>query len=363
MENNIIGVSDVSLGFGSPQINSMVKYLYFKLACKTALILEPDQPEKKYDKSRYQPIALKRIYTGEDIYQGGRAEYIRECAKIINKEGPNILLICCSFTLPVLFYLNYRPQKVIYYNIEMANAYGKDDAILNSAIDGMVDLLIYPEENRAKIDIREYGHRGTPMITVYNCTNHIEDLKEVLDCEQRNGKAIYAGTLDQKNTNVNYFFGEREDDICIDVFGNIASCDSELLKENLLHINEKVNFYGYVENQKLQRIRKEYAFSIVMWNPVNENQLYAAPNKFFEAIADGIIPICAPHPQCEKIIKKYDCGILMNDWSYDSFCDAMLLAEGIYGTPRYSEMVANCRKAVLKELHFERQMKYVEKYL
>lgn len=359
----MIGVSDVSLGFGSPQINSIISYLYFKLGCSTALILEPDQPEKKYNMYRYQPIILKRVYTEENIYQGGRAEYIRECAKIINKEKPDMLLIFCSFTLPVLFYLNYRPRKVIYYNIEMANAYGKDDIILNGAISGKVDLLIYPEENRARIDIRDYGHRGMPMVTVYNCTNHVKDLAEVIGSTERNGKAIYAGKLDQTNTNVHYFFGKRNDKICIDVFGDISSCSSDFIKENLLHINEKMNFYGYVENQKLQIIRKKYAYSIVMWNPVNENQLYAAPNKFFEAIADGVIPICAPHPQCIKIIKKYDCGILMKDWSYDSFCEAMTLAERIYGTQRYSEMVGNCRKAVTKELNFESQMQYIEKYL
>jgi len=30
---------------------------------------------------------------------------------------------------------------------------------------------------------------------------------------------------------------------------------------------------------------KAYCYSIVAWNPDNENQLYAAPNKFFEPIA------------------------------------------------------------------------------
>ena len=33
---------------------------------------------------------------------------------------------------------------------------------------------------------------------------------------------------------------------------------------------------------------KAYCYSIVAWNPDNENQLYAAPNKFFEPIADSI---------------------------------------------------------------------------
>lgn len=362
MGNNIIGVSDVSLGFGSPQINEIVSYLSLKLRCDSAMILEPDQPEKKYDMHRYEPVILRRIYTEEDIYQGGRVEYIRECAKIINEKKPNVLLIVCSFTLPVLFFLSYRPQRVIYYNIEMANAYGRDDEILNQSIADKVDLLVYPEENRAKIDVREYGHRGIPMITVYNCTNHIKDLDTVVDCMQRNGRAIYAGSLSQRNTNLDYFFKERKDEVCIDVFGNVDACENDCLREKLLHINEGVNFYGYVENQRLQEIRKKYAYSIVMWNPINENQLYAAPNKFFEAIADGIIPICAPHPQCRKIIKKYDCGILMNDWSYESFAEAMVLAERIYGTPRYLEMVENCKIAVLKELNFEKQMEKLERF-
>ena len=52
--------------------------------------------------------------------------------------------------------------------------------------------------------------------------------------------------------------------------------------------------------------------------PVTTAQRYAAPNKFFDAIACGTPPICAPHPQCVEVIRKWRCGLLVDDWSSEA---------------------------------------------
>lgn len=361
MAKQIVGISDVSLGFGSPQIPCFMQYMLAHMPGAAGLVLEPDQPEKPYERYRYQAFETERVLTQADAYSAnGRSEYIRICAKKVNQRKPDVLILFCSFTLPVLFSLKYKPQKAIYYNIEMASAYGKHDEVLNTQLAGRADLLIYPERNRAMLDIQKFGFSKIPSVVVMNCTNQKEELQEVLPVSQRNGKIIYSGRLDYENTNARYFLGEDIKDFKIDIFGNIAGENKETLSTEFAKLNSKVRYFGYIESEKLKPIRKEYAYSVVMWNPVNENQYYAAPNKFFEAIADGVIPICTPHPQCVEIIQRYDCGILMRDWSYDAFVEALWLAEKIYASDRYAELVEHCKEAVIKELSWEKQVEKLD---
>jgi glycosyltransferase involved in cell wall biosynthesis len=120
---------------------------------------------------------------------------------------------------------------------------------------------------------------------------------------------------------------------------------------------------GVVASSELARLRKAYCYSIVAWNPDNENQLYAAPNKFFESIADGIPPIAAPHPQCKLILDRYRCGILMGDWSFDSFTRAIRKAMDMLGTLDWEDMVSNCGRAVAAELTWDAQFDRLKQYL
>ncbi len=125
--------------------------------------------------------------------------------------------------------------------------------------------------------------------------------------------------MDLDNTNAVFFTNPSLKHYGIDIYGNFAGSKASLLAEGFSGLNGRVRYYGYLENDMLKQLRPYYAYGIVMWAPVNENQYYAAPNKFFEYIADGVVPICTPHPQCKKIIEKYKCGLLFSDWSYESF--------------------------------------------
>lgn len=364
MNQLIIGISDVSLGYGSIQIPLFMKFLKGKKQGYEARVLEVDQPEKTYVRDRYPEFDIERIMTATPCYtKAGRIEYIRRCAGTVNRLQPEILVLFCSFTLPVLFKLKYRPQMVIYYNIEMASAYGRDDCVLNSLLSGKVDLLIYPESNRAMLDIKKFGLQQIPAVEVFNCTDRQAQGRGHVHMEEKNGKILYSGTLDQENTNAHYLLDKELNQHRIDIFGNVTGKGSGKLRRELLCLNANVRYRGYIANEALREIRRYYAFSIVMWNPVNENQYFAAPNKFFESIMDGVIPIAAPHPQCREIIKNYDCGILMRDWSQDAFREALRTAQRIYGTERYAEMMRNCRRAVRQELSWEKQMTKLEQWI
>lgn len=363
MSVKIVAVSDVSLGFGSTQIPAFMQFLLKTYKNSCGLVIEPDQPEKPYIKDRYKEFKIERVHTHSPCYKNtGRIEYMELATKIVEREKPDILVIFCTFTLPVLFKLKEKPKFVIYYNIEMAAAYGAQDQRLNKQLKDRVDLFIYPEANRERLDIEKYGDRNAPSVIVYNCANERKKTGSI-PIEKRNGKFIYQGTLDAINTNANYLMGSHLEGHSIDIYGNFVGNQIEHLSNGFAKLNGSVRYFGYVENKILAEIRKKYAYGIIMWAPVNENQKYAAPNKFFESIADGVVPIATPHPQCKEIIEKYDCGILIKDWSYEEFCRTIDEAAKIYGTNRYRKLVENCRIAVEKELNWDTQMEKVQKYL
>jgi glycosyltransferase involved in cell wall biosynthesis len=124
-----------------------------------------------------------------------------------------------------------------------------------------------------------------------------------------------------------------------------------------------VRYGGTLGASRLAEIRGDYIYSIVAWNPTNENQRFAAPNKFFESIAAGVPPIAAPHPQCEEVLSRYRCGLLMPDWGFDAFHDTIQKALRIYETDAWDEMVAQCARAAKADLNWDAQFEKLLPYL
>jgi hypothetical protein len=100
-----------------------------------------------------------------------------------------------------------------------------------------------------------------------------------------------------------------------------------------------------------------------MWNPRTENQHYAAPNKFFESIADGVPPLSAPHPQCKKLIDRYQCGVLTSDWSEGGLLVGLDHARKLFATSEWDSMLTNCQSAFAGELNWERQFEKLKVHL
>ena len=180
---------------------------------------------------------------------------------------------------------------------------------------------------------------------------------------RRNGTLLYSGTLDRKQTLADYFLRPELHPVRVDLFGNIGGRDSQTLLAELSRADGGIRYCGYVPAERLAALRRHYAFSLVMWSPQSEHQYYAAPNKFFDAISDGVPPLTAPHPQCEMLVQRYRCGLVMADWSYEAFRQTVEEAIAVFGTPHYGEMVANCRRAVEAELQWDHQFAKVRRHL
>ena len=124
------------------------------------------------------------------------------CRSSSNCEG-GPLVVCCTFCLPVVFKLRRRPSIVIYYSLEDIPFYGPFDVEMNRYVNDLVDLVIFPEENRAVKEVRRFGFSGASKAVLFNCADVNAEEPEKNFAPQRNGRVIYAGTIDQVQTFAN----------------------------------------------------------------------------------------------------------------------------------------------------------------
>lgn len=356
----IAAVSDVTVGYGSPQLPLLCESLrqYYRAEVK---IVEPVQPELSPRHHLYPNFDIHPVATAEHPHSSlGRTEYVWRAAKAINQLQPDVLVICCTYCLPVLYRLKKRPRKVIYYSIESIPFYGEFDVEMNRRAAPLLDVVIFPEENRAVQEIGRCGFPGVPKLVLFNVSNSKAEASRVVP--ERNGRILYSGTISRSQTFADYYFSDKIKAMPIDMFGPVKG-SAEDQKAFHERIGGAIRYRGYIGASELSALRPDYAYSIVAWNPNVENQLYAAPNKFFESIADGVPPIAAPHPQCKLILERYHCGLLMADWSFDTFLSTMRKALDLYGSEQWHWMVQGCARAVEAELNWDAQFEKVQPYL
>jgi glycosyltransferase involved in cell wall biosynthesis len=354
-------VSDVCLGYGSPQIVYLVESLIQVYPSAEILIVEPAVPGQPPRHNRFPHLRIRRAATGFRPYsEYGRTEYMLAASRLLNKWAPDLLLICCTFTLPVLFKLTKRPAQVIYYSYESIPHYGEFDVEMNRWLKGLIDVVIFPEENRAALEIGRFGFGDIPALVLYNCPKKHD--RRTLPKVLRNGRYLYSGLIDRTETLAEYFTRPEVQIYPIDLYGPIRGS-----KEECAHyrsqVQGRVRYHGIVDRESLDQIRRSYIYSLVMWNPHRENQFYAAPNKFFESIADGVPPLSAPHPQCQLFIEQYECGLLLKDWSESAMVTGLQTANRIYGTSQWEAMVERCEMAFRQELNWERQFEKLKVHL
>jgi hypothetical protein len=361
----ILGISDVSLGFGSPEIPALMASLA-RHYDTPAVVFEPDEITRPpLRQALYAGLSIDRIPSTWETYSWPyRVEYVTNAARRINKIRPDMLVIFCTYVIPVLFKLRYRPRFVIYHSYEIVNKYGQLDVEMNRHADALIDLIIFSEENRARIDISACGYRHAKKVLAYNCGDLVHERQPALPASARNGKIIYFGTLARHAALSGYFLDPRTQGIPIDLYGRVMEPNEELARQFLAGVHGSVRYHGLLEPQDLVRVRREYAYAVVLWNPtISDNHHYVSPNRLFTSIMAGVPPISAPHPQCKMMIERYDCGLLMDDWSYESFQRTLRKAMKIYGTSRYADLVANCQRAAQDDLNWDKQFAKIQRLL
>ena len=348
-------LSDVSVGYGTPQILRMAES-FAKVFDADVHIFEPDQSERPpIDISTLVAtprVSLTRIYTSAHPYRmEGRIEYCKHVASLLQSQNMNIVIFSTMYGVIIQSYIDLSGVYKIFYGLEDADEH-------YSYLFPLVrrcDMRIFPEENRRRI----YSNRlditddDRPTLLFYNSNNH----DSALPPNQRNNRLFYGGSFDRDKNFASYFFDSKISQMPIDVYGSVTGFDDNASVAKSMAIdNNGLTYCGYRQSDDaFFQLLSRYLYSIVVWNPFREDYFYACPNKFFDAIACGVPPICAPHPQCVELIRKWNFGILMDDWSFESFSNALTRALKAAGSDYYRELVYNCRRAMDEELSWDRQ--------
>ncbi|OYQ31570.1 hypothetical protein CHU95_20730 [Niveispirillum lacus] len=354
----VVGLADVALGYGYQQLELMVTALAQKYGAAEAYIVEPDM---KFRRQMHEREGLRIVRFGSRMPPHDETfhiEYNIQIERFLKEVEPDIVVFVNAAVLPALLLQKRRPPLCIYYMLESLHhqrqAGGENFIRLNEMAKHLVDLVIVPERRRADHDLTTLGWNDARVVEVLNLT-HQGFTPPAVKTEP---SFMYAGTIGRQ-TQCHYLLDSALSGYRIDLAGPAYSEDANQILKSVQERNN-IRYLGVLSSLELDAVRQQYAYSIVMWAPTDINQLYASPNKFFEAIASGVPPICAPHPQCAEVIDEFGCGLLMEDWSLGAFIEAMKEASSIVGTSRYEQLVANCKIAVEEKLNIPEQFKKVE---
>lgn len=349
-------VSDVSVGYGTPQIlrtaNSFASHFDALVT-----ILEPDQPERpSIDVRNYcqSGVLIKRLYTTQHPYTSvSRVEFVELAARELLDDKPDIVIVSSSYGMPVVEKADLSDALCIFYCLEHIDQAGSISYIIKNT-KKYFSVYIFPEENRAEMYSDRLGVQETDDLLIMYNANNIGEYKAAVE---RNGRFFLGGSFHKDMTFASYYLEDSINTLPIDIYGIIDGFEH---RSNVLDIikseQSRLRYKGYhPADERFFSQLSEYQYSLVMWNPSSEPTRFAAPNKMFDAIAYGVPPICAPHPQCVDLIEKYSCGLLLDDWSIEALKSRLTQAAQTFGTDFYSELVRNCKVAMNEELSWDNQ--------
>lgn len=363
MSRAVFTVADTVLGYGSTQILIVTKGLA-KIIGGDHRIFQPFVPNRKFIDLSNEGYCIDTVTTVEHPWSWiGRMQYLRRVAKSINAYRPDVLVLPNYNMIPIIDLLDYQPSKIIHLVLEDMEQFGESywaQHIIRKIKQYVqkIDLWVFPEKNRAIHDCRVLGVPFNRVCLFYNVTTVA---RPYLPANERNGRIVYAGSVDFKRTVAHFLSSPSIASQAIDVFGNLSGSDEQ--KQDFLAATRlpqnQLRYFGEIPADTLANQLPHYTYSLVYWFPTNWALRNAAPNKFFQAVASGVPVISAPHPQCVSLIKRYGCGISLKDWEYGTFVSGLKTAVRKIGSNEYSDMVAGCKEAYLKELNFDCQLQKI----
>ena len=179
-----------------------------------------------------------------------------------------------------------------------------------------------------------------------------KDIPDEISFENRNAHEIcYLGGITKKRglEEVLIALELGDNNLKINLAGNFLDKKFEYKLKNLNTWNS-VNFYGYVGREEIRKILSRSSIGIVTLHPTN-TYLNSLPVKMFEYMAYGLPVIASDFPLWRKIIKKYNCGILVNPESPREIADAINYF--VANRELALKMGQNARKAIIEEYNWQ----------
>ncbi|MBP2161882.1 MULTISPECIES: hypothetical protein [Asticcacaulis] len=345
-------LSDVSVGYGSPQIISLTRSLAQHFQAK-AVIFEPDQSDRPSVAYKYPDLQIERIFTASHPYSGsGQIDFTLQLADALRKMRPDLVVVCAFHGAAALVQSGVG-RKIIYYGYEHTDGVLTREIRVMGQLAKRIDYVAFCEENRALLDAKRLGLSNKPTAILYNCSDLLPSSRR----PQKNDKIVYAGQIDPDRTFGRRFFSNDFDAFPFDLYGSFRNFpDAQEQIEACGRRGSLVNYCGLVEHdQYFLKLISSYLYSFIAWAPDSESTYYAAPNKFFDAITAGTPPLTAPHPLCVRLIKRYGCGRVLPGWGEDDMKRGIDDALAFAQTDAYDQLVGERLPIAAKELTWEAQ--------
>lgn len=136
--------------------------------------------------------------------------------------------------------------------------------------------------------------------------------------------------------------------ICGD--GNFMNELKALIRE--YGLEDKIDLRGMLPPQELWKIAQQAAMGVAVAENEGLNQYMALPNKFFDYIHAGLPQVTMNYPEYQKINKKYEVAVLIDDLAPQRIAAAInnLLADDVL----YRRLRENCM-AARQELNWQKE--------
>lgn len=231
-------------------------------------------------------------------------------------------------TLTIIFQLE---------TIEYTSRFFGDTTISHIARAWQRSLVVYPEPNRF---IQDCGMAGSldfePLYTAIfpptvpsQCNFSRSNLKK----DQNSSKKlsfIYTGSIVEESFAIEfleclgYICATNKLNFKVSVAGPIGQ--SVALKfDNLLKKYLFIEYHGVINQLELAELLNKADYSFVGWKPLDTNFYFSAPNKLFQALSAGVIPISVRSPIVMNLLSSYkNLKIPLIGWTVDDWPKELL---------------------------------------
>jgi len=101
-----------------------------------------------------------------------------------------------------------------------------------------------------------------------------------------------------------------------------------------------VKFMGYISPNELKSYTNQASLGLNLLENKGLNHYYSLANKYFDYIQSGVPPISMNFPEYQKFNMEYECAILLEDLSVETFVNKV--SKVLNDKNKYSELVKNC---------------------
>lgn len=288
----------------------------------------PDHIKKLHNKMIY---AKQLLFSQYERYYWNR-NHILECIKKLSNTQADLILANDIDSLPIALRLA-QGAKVIFDAHEYAPLEFEDKLSFRIFLQGYrtylckkyipkVDGMITVCESIANTYEKDTGIKP---IVITN-TPYYDDIQPRLVDNNghvirlvHHGRAIRSRKIENMIKLMDYTDDRFELDMLL-----LPGSEKYILKlKKLAYSNKRIHFVPPVPWQTLPRFLNQYDIGLFLLEPTNFNYRYALPKKLFEFIQARLTVAIGPSPEMAKIVKKYNCGVVSEDFSPKSLAECL----------------------------------------